>query len=100
EDLARRDIAGDTLPVLEDTGTHARHIGRAQAGAGMVKQALHRALQDIGGDLQPEIAGRAAVASDDAADGDAALPEHLDMVTEAEDDAFQRCAPDMGEAVV
>src|SRR5262245_7156770 len=67
EHLARLDRTGDALPILEQADADARHIGGAQAGAGMTPQPLNRAAEHIGADLQPEVAGGAAVTGDDAA---------------------------------
>src|SRR5882762_7986245 len=61
---------------------------------------LHRPADRIGSDLQPEIADRSAIASEDARHGEATFSEDLDMMTEAEDHALERRAPDMRQAVM
>ena len=100
EDAPTSDIAGDAREILQQPGAMAGDISGPQAGAGMAVDALHRAGDDIGGDLEPEVPRGAAVAGKDAGDGEATLGEDLDVMTEAEDDPFQRRPPDMGQAVM
>ena len=66
----------------------------------MTAQPLHRSIQDIGADLQPEIAGGAAIAGDDPPHLGSPLAEHIHMVPEPERHAFERRPPHMGEAMV
>jgi hypothetical protein len=66
----------------------------------MLVDALHRPVDDIGGDLSQRSLAAPPSQAKTRVDAKAALGEDLDMVAEAEDDALQRRPPDMGEAVM
>src|SRR5690606_16334252 len=96
----RRDVARNLGPIPNRANPHAGDEGGAEARAGMTVDARHVAAERIGGDLQPEVAGGAAIGGEDTLYGEAAFAEDVDMVTETEHHAFQRGAPDMAEVVV
>ena len=65
----------------------------------MAGEPLHRALKDIGDDLHPDAARRAAVGDDEALGPVADLVQHLDVMREGIGVGLEQRAPEMADVV-
>src|SRR5262245_14813880 len=66
----------------------------------MSRDALHRSFQNVSRDLEPQIAGSAAVGGNHAGYRKSAFGEHINMVAHAEHDPLERRAPDVANAMM